>query len=183
MRGHQLQALHTAYLIVQDRDLAEDIVQNAFLRASQKIEQFDPGRPFGPWFMRIVANASIKAAQRQKRFVSMNGDDEAERLALIQHLAGPDSNPEEFVESEETRQTVLKALGQLTPKQRGVIVMRYYLDMTADEMTEELDSSASAIKWSLHAARKRLGGLLQPLRMLTSKTVIESQHNQAEDQE
>jgi DNA-directed RNA polymerase specialized sigma24 family protein len=61
--------------------------------------------------------------------------------------------------------------------------MRYYLDMTADEMTDELDSSVSAIKWSLHAARKRLRGLLQPLRMLTSKTVIESQHNQAEDRE
>ena len=51
---HQLKALRTACLIVGDRALAEDIVQNAFIRAGERIEQFDSQRPFEPWFLRSV---------------------------------------------------------------------------------------------------------------------------------
>jgi RNA polymerase sigma-70 factor (ECF subfamily) len=48
VRGHQVQAVRTAYLITRDRALAEDIVQAAFVRGYERIEQFDTGRPFGP---------------------------------------------------------------------------------------------------------------------------------------
>ncbi|MDI7278277.1 MAG: sigma factor, partial [Anaerolineae bacterium] len=48
VRGHQLGGLRAAYLILRDRDLAEDIVEDAFLRAYERIDQLDPQRPFGP---------------------------------------------------------------------------------------------------------------------------------------
>jgi RNA polymerase sigma-70 factor (ECF subfamily) len=180
VRAHQLRALRTAYLIVQDRDLAEDIVQNAFLKVSEKIATFDASLPFEPWFLRIVINAAIKAAQRQKRFISINGDEEAERLEILEGLAADLPHPEQFVETEETRREVWQMLQQLTPKQRAVIVLRYYLGMTANEMAGELDSSLAAIKWSLHAARERLRGLLRPT---ISDTAFESHPGPIEDRD
>jgi len=163
VRAHQLPALHAAYLIVQDHALAQDIVQDAFLTASQRIAQFDETRPFRPWFLRSVVNASIKAAKRQTRFISLNGHDNIETEEMAKWLTDPNANLEAFVETNETRQAVRYALKKLTPKQRAVLVMRFYLGMTMDEITRELGSSLPAVKWSLHAARARLRQLLHSL--------------------
>jgi RNA polymerase sigma-70 factor (ECF subfamily) len=63
VKQYQVQAVQTACLIVQDKALAEDIVQNAFITVAEKIHQFDSQKPFAPWFLRSVVNASIKAAK------------------------------------------------------------------------------------------------------------------------
>jgi RNA polymerase sigma-70 factor (ECF subfamily) len=72
---YQLKAVRAACLIVYDRSLAEDIVQSAFIRAYERIVQFDDQRPFGPWFLRSVVNDTLKAANRQKKLVSLEEDD------------------------------------------------------------------------------------------------------------
>src|SRR5690349_14956601 len=64
---HQLRAVRAAYLIVRDRGLAEDVAQDAFLRAYSRIGQFDEARPFGPWLYRIVVNLAQRAAARGAR--------------------------------------------------------------------------------------------------------------------
>jgi RNA polymerase sigma-70 factor (ECF subfamily) len=157
VRLHQLRALRAAGLITGDRAAAEDIVQNAFLRAAERIGQFDAERPFGPWFLRIVANDSIKAAQHRKRQVSLDDGERGEPI----DLADPAPLPEEIIETGEFRQAVRRALGKLPPAQRAAIVMRYYLGMSEEEMTEEMDSPAGTVKWRLHAARRRLESLLR----------------------
>ena len=68
----QVQAVQAAALITRDRAIAEDIVQNAFLRSFERIHQFDTTRPFRPWFMRIVINDAVKAANSLKRQVSLD---------------------------------------------------------------------------------------------------------------
>ncbi len=60
--------MRAAYLICRDRPLAEDVVQSAFAKAYEKIKTFGGGRPFGPWFTRMVVNDAIKAASRRKRY-------------------------------------------------------------------------------------------------------------------
>jgi RNA polymerase sigma-70 factor (ECF subfamily) len=72
---YQLQALRAACLIVSDQALAEDIVQAAFIRAGERIGQFDSQRPFGPWFLRSVVNDALKAVDGRKRFVSLDAID------------------------------------------------------------------------------------------------------------
>jgi len=67
VRKYQVQAVRIAYLITRDRALTEDIVQAAFLRAYERIGQFDAERPFGPWFLRSVVNDAVKAAARRER--------------------------------------------------------------------------------------------------------------------
>jgi len=157
---HQLQAVRAAALITGDRALAEDIVQGAFIRAAERIGQFDSQRTFGPWFLRSVVHDAIKAANRQKRQVSLD-DEVQEGLAL---LVDPALLPEERVESAETSQAVWRALESLPPNQRAAVVLRYYLGMGEHEMAVELRSPAGTVKWWLHAARKRLEKLLRPFR-------------------
>lgn len=166
VRKYQVQAVRAAYLITRDRALAEDIVQSAFLRAYERIGQFDTRRPFGPWFLRSVINDAVKVAARRERQVSLETDsdeEENDEASLAEFLADPGPGPDDLVEAAEVRQTVWVALGKLPPAQRAVIVLRYYLDLSEAEMADELACPPGTIKWRLYAARKRLRTLLRPL--------------------
>jgi RNA polymerase sigma-70 factor (ECF subfamily) len=174
---YQVQALHSAYLILGERALAEDVVQSAFLRASEKIHQFDERRPFRAWFLRIVINAALKTANRQKRLISLEDDSPARQRALVDWLTDPQPQPDEIVEIQETRQAVWQALEQLSPDQRAAIIARYYLGLNDQEMSEQLQRPLTTVKWWLHSARARLRNLLQPRR------IVPQQHCQEPPQE
>ncbi len=159
---NQVRAVYTAYLIVRDLKLAEDIVQSAFLHAAQKIVQFDEHRSFEAWFLRIVINASIKEAKQQKRFLSLDGCQDEEVSPLMDWLCDPDQETDQIVETGETRQMVWKALAQLSAEQRAVIVMRHFLDMDEVEMTLKLNRPITTIRWWLRTARNQLRIILRP---------------------
>ena len=161
VQRYQVRAVQAAYLVVRDRPLAEDVVQAAFIRASEKIGQFDDRRPFGPWFLRSVIHAAIKVAGQQERLVPLDGDADGDLPALAERLASPEPLPEDWVESEETRRAVWQALGTLPPGQRAVIVMRHFLEMSDAEAAAELDRPLTTVKWWLHASRRRLRQLLR----------------------
>ena len=163
VRRYQVQAVRTAYLITRDRALAEDTVQAAFLRAYERIDQFDAGRPFGPWFLRSVANDAVKAATRRERQVSLETSAGGEKASLADLLADPNPGPDEAAEAADLRQKVWDALGSLPPAQRAAIVLRYYAGLSEAEMAEQLACPPGTVKWRLHAARKRLRRLLRPL--------------------
>jgi len=159
---YQVRAVQAACLIVQDRALAEDIVQNAFIVAVAKIQQYDPERPFGPWFFRSVVNASIKAAKRQKRQVSLKEQIPGQDFTLAALLSDPRCPPEEWLEKEENRSCVQQAVDQLPADQKAVIVMRYFLEMNEAEMAGEMRRPKSTIKYWLRTAREQLKRLLMP---------------------
>jgi len=162
VRLYEVQAVRTAYLITRDHALAEDVVQNAFLRAYQRIDQFDLARPFGPWFMRSVVNAAIQAAHRQERELSLDAAvlDGPGDLTFADLLPDAAPNPDDQVERAELRQAVWDALGKLTPDQRAAVIQRYYLDMSDEEMAERMAIKPGTVRWRLHAARQRLRALL-----------------------
>jgi RNA polymerase sigma-70 factor (ECF subfamily) len=153
---YQVRAVHAAYLVVYDRALAEDIAQTAFVKVVEKIDRFDEERPFAPWFFRIVLNDAIKAAHKQKQTLSLDQTPEDATPRLAAWLTDPAPLPWTLVEQEETRQLVLKAIQSLSPEQRAVVVMRYFLEMSEAEMSTEMDRPLSTIKWWLREARKRL---------------------------
>jgi RNA polymerase sigma-70 factor (ECF subfamily) len=158
VRLYQEQAVRAAYLITQDLPLAEDIVQAAFLRAYERIEQFDAARRFEPWFLRSVINDAIKAAQRQQHYVSLEGADT--QTTLLDLLEDTSPGPLDQLEQEELKQLVREALQMLSPEQRAAVVMRYYLDMSEAEMVETTNAPRGTIKWRLHTAREHLRRLL-----------------------
>jgi RNA polymerase sigma-70 factor (ECF subfamily) len=161
VQRHQVKAVHLALLIVRDRTLAEEIVQNSFFHAAQKIDQFDASRSFGPWFLKSVANAALQEANRQQRMVSLDGCDPDETAQVAAWLVDPRRCPEDLVESAELYRSVWKALDQLPADQRAAIVLRYLQDHSEAEVTRALQRPPTTIKWWLHAARERLRHILQ----------------------
>jgi RNA polymerase sigma-70 factor (ECF subfamily) len=162
VRAYQLRAARTAYLIVRDGGLAEDIVQAAFVRVFEHIDQFDASRPFGPWFLRIVANAAIKVAVDRERTVSLETETR-DGTPLSDLLADPSPSPQELAERAETRQAIVAAIEKLGPAQRSAIVLRYYLGWSEAEMADQLAHPPGTVKSRLNAARERLRKLLRPL--------------------
>lgn len=159
-RHFQVEAVHAAYLITGDRQIAEDVVQNSFIKVAERIHQFEDDRPFRPWFLRIVSNDALKAVSRgRKPFPLDGGDDFDVPETWLQDLS---PGPEELVDTSETRRKVWQALQVLTPNQRAAIIMRYFLDMKNKEVARELDRSLSSVKWAVHSAKESLRTLLQP---------------------
>lgn len=156
VRKYQQQAIATAGLITCDWALAEDVVQAAFIKVYEQIEQFDQTRPFRPWFLRIVVNDATRAATRSGRSLSL----ENEQSEIISLLPDAAPSPEELIERAETRQQIWQALARLTPKQRGAIVLRYYLELTEAEVATQLNCPPGTAKRRLHDARQRLKQLL-----------------------
>ena len=154
---YQVKAVRTAYLITRDIGLAEDVVQDSFLQAYRSIHGFDAARPFEPWFMRSVVNASVKIMQRSARQVQVG--DEADESLLAESAARAES-VEAQVESIEVQDQIWDAMRKLSPRQRAVIVQRYFLEMSEAEMARESGTAAGTVKWMLNAARERLRGLL-----------------------
>lgn len=155
---HQVKAVRTAYLITRDLGLAEDVVQDSFLQAFRSINGFDSTRLFEPWFMRSVVNASVKMMQRSAKQVEVG--DEADE-SLFAELAARVESVEEQVESIEVQNQIWDAMQKLSPRQRAVIVQRYFLEMSEKEMAEEAGSAIGTVKWMLNAARERLRGLIE----------------------
>lgn len=173
VRRHHLRAVRAAYLMVGDRELAEEIVQSAFVKAYEGIGSFDPARPFGPWFSRIVINDSITAASQLKKTVSLD------EFGGSTGLADPEPGPQERAERSDEDRRVRQALEDLPPTQRGAIVQRYFLGMSEAEMMRHEGSPAGTIKSRLHAARRNLSRILGP-RLLATSTAERGAHDPRE---
>ena len=155
-------AVRTAYLIVQDQSIAEDVIQSFFLAFPKKVRSYDMQRPFEPWFFRSVANAAIDAISSLPQEISIDSLDEERWMEIWTHTIGLPIAvaPEEHLEMEEISQMIWQALGHLAPRQRAAVVMRYYLEMNEQEMSQELETTRSNIKWILYAARGKLKKIL-----------------------
>lgn len=160
VRRYQVRAVRAAYLVTRDRPLAEDIVQAAFLRAYERIGQFDAQRRFGPWFLRSVLNDAIKAAHRRERQVSLDHQTQADDRILAEVLADHTPGPEALWAQAELYQNVHEALGKLSPRLRATIVLRYFLDLSEADIGDQLGCPRGTVKRRLHDARERLRALL-----------------------
>jgi RNA polymerase sigma-70 factor (ECF subfamily) len=156
VRAHYLSAVRAAYLVTRDRARAEDIVQTAFIRAYERIGQFDAARPFAPWFMRSVVNSALSETRRAGRFMPLAPD------AAELEPPDPQPGPIDALEHAETAAELRAALDQLAPEQRAAVVLRYYLELPDAEAAQRLGIPPATVRWRLHAARKRLRGLLRP---------------------
>jgi len=154
---YQVKAMRAAFLITQDPAMAQDVVQDAFLRVYERIRYFDESRPFAPYFMRSVVNLALNTIQKEKSYLSNQGERDSDWIETLLSEAIP---VEEQAESNLRKRQILEALRQLPPRQRAAIVQRYYLDMSEKEMAEALESAPGTIKWLLNVGRGSLRALL-----------------------
>jgi RNA polymerase sigma-70 factor (ECF subfamily) len=102
-----------------------------------------------------VIHAALNAVRGGGKFTSL--DDES---AEVENLLDRAASVETQVESSQLQHEILSALSKLSPRQRAVIVQRYYLEMSEQEMALALDAAPGTVKWLLNAARGRLRLLL-----------------------
>ena len=159
---YQTQAIQIAVLIARDRAIAEDVVQDAFVRCFERIDQFDATRPFHPWFFRIVTNDAIKAVERHKRQVPLEARENEEYQQLVTYLDAKITKPEDIVQQNEIREAIEKAFTRLSPHQKEAILLRYYLGFSEREMSDQMGITAGSVKRHLYEARERLRSLLMP---------------------
>jgi len=160
---YQRKAIYVAVLIVGDEQIAEDVTQDTFLKIFKHIGRFDESRPFEPYLMRSVVHTARDAAQKNSKWQSLDiegGEETIERL--IAHAESIESQ----VEQKQRDGEIIEALLKLSPRQRAVIVQRYYLGLSEKEMSEEMELAPGTIKWLLNAARTRLRDLLRSNRSI-----------------
>ena len=155
VRRHLPRAHAVAYRLLGHREDAEDLVQDAFIQALDRIDSFDSERPFGPWFFRILTNRGLNMRQsRAVRAVSEIPEDAA---------SGGDS-PERSAEREELRSRLREAVGAL-PERQQLIVQLFEIDgWTSAEFARTLGISDGTVRWHVHEARLALREALGPLR-------------------
>jgi RNA polymerase sigma-70 factor, ECF subfamily len=156
---HMRRALAVALRVTGHREDAEDVVQEAFMAALQKIDTFDPARPFGPWLLRIVANRGINATKARA----------LRRTEPIPDTAPcREASPFDAAERGELRAELQRALSRL-PERRRWIVELFELDgFTSAEIAGMLDLAEGTVRWHLHEARQALRAALDRLAVRTS---------------
>jgi RNA polymerase sigma-70 factor (ECF subfamily) len=133
--------------LMQDPDDADDLVQDAFLRALDRIATFDVERAFGPWFTRLLVNTGID--QRRKQSVRRTESHDPETFA-------GKSSPHRDAEQAELRQSLDKALQELPDRQRLIVSLFEIDGHSTEEVASMLSVSKVTVRWHLHQARRTL---------------------------
>jgi RNA polymerase sigma-70 factor, ECF subfamily len=153
---YQAIAARTAYVITGTAADAEDVAQDAFVKAYYALDRFRAGAPFRPWLLRIVANEAINRRKAAGRRPTVG-------LSVVEDRASGDTalSPEASALARERRELVLDALRQMREEDRLVIAYRYFFDLSEIEMAEALGVARGTVKSRLSRAIARLRALME----------------------
>ena len=156
---YQSPVFNLCYRMLGDRCEAEDAAQEAFLRAYSRLRSYDPTRPFKTWLFSIAAHYCIDRL-RKRRVTLLGIDDEPIQYhpALREHTPGP----LEMAERGERQDGVQALLLELPAQDRAAIVMRYWYDLSYEEIAAATGVTVSSVKSRLHRARVVLGEKMRP---------------------
>jgi len=155
VRRYQGTVFGVCYRLLGERQEAEDLAQDAFLRGYEHLETFDLAYPFGPWIRRVAANLCLNRLQRCQPVV-LELDDEAGL-----HGAPPGPTPETAAEKRQEVEDIRQAILALPPTHRAVIELRHFQDATYDEIAAALGLPLSDVKSHLYRARRILARRLE----------------------
>lgn len=160
---YHLRAYRLAWGMTGQREAAEDLTQEIFLRAYQKLGQFRGEASFATWFYRLAINCCLQSRQRARK----NLAETVEATELIRLLDGRDTNAhvtEAAVLQQETQAIIQKALLSLKPDLRMVVILRNLEELSYDEIAERMNCSIGTVGTWLHRAHKLLATKLADLR-------------------
>lgn len=141
MGRHQAMALRVAALVVGDPTEAEDVTQDAFVKAHRNLHRFTSGRPFRPWLLTIVRNESRNRRRRRGRQAQL-----ALRAAMDPVSEGAAPSSETGFIAEESRRRLLEAVNGLPEHYRLAVGCRYLLELSEAETATVLGVSAGTVK-------------------------------------
>lgn len=142
--------------MVRDRQQAEDLAQEAFVRAWRKLHTYDPARPFRSWMFKIAHNLTLDSLRRaQLDTVSLETPDD-ESFDPIARLSDEGVDPEAQAHQRRAIEELERAIGKLRPEHREVLLLRFRDGLSYDEIAEVLAMPLGTVKTHLHRARKQL---------------------------
>jgi RNA polymerase sigma-70 factor (ECF subfamily) len=154
---YQRQATAVAYRLLNNRDDAMEIVQDAFLKAFDKLRSLSEPARFGPWVMRIVSNLALnrRRARMLRKTTSLDAADDGQ----ADRMDPPDDRadgPEAAASAKDVQRLIAEALDELPEMQRQALVLFSVEKMPQKEVASLLGCSVEAVKWHVFTARKKL---------------------------
>jgi RNA polymerase sigma-70 factor (ECF subfamily) len=151
---YQQPAFRAAYLLLRDAPAAEDVAQEAFVRAFRQLKSFRHDAPFRPWLLRIVTNLALNELRSRSR-----------RSGLVERIGRTaprvEQAPAAAVEAAEESEMVLRAMDSLPPDDRVVLHLRYFLELPEREIASAIGRPAGTVKSRLHRASARLRQIIE----------------------
>src|SRR5881275_1244479 len=158
IRRYDRNVFRIAQHITQNREDAEDVVQDAFFKAYSNLEQFQGQSKFYTWLVRIAVNEALMKLRRRRpeRTVSLDEEVKTEDDSLPREVADWSPNPEQQYSQAELREILSRTIQGLPPGFRTVFVLRDVEGLSTEETAEALDLSITAVKSRLLRARLQL---------------------------
>ena len=152
---------HTAYFIVKDPDLAQDILQESFVKAFRNIDRVHEIEKIGAWLATITTRTAIDHLRKMKRRNDFAADD----VFLTKELSSTEIDQTSIVEIAAEKKLIQKVmweeLEKLTPDHKEVLYLYYYEDLTYEEISELLDVKLATVKTRVHRAKLKLKEALE----------------------
>lgn len=149
-------SLSLACSILKDKEKAEDVLQDAFMKVFQKANGFKHQSAFSSWLYRIVVNTAYNELKRNKSYSDLDDLNSTESLAN-------DKTAIQYLKEEEQKTYVILALNRLKPDEALVLRLFYLCDMSLKEVQEITNFTSSKIKVDLHRGRKNMEMALRGL--------------------
>jgi RNA polymerase sigma-70 factor (ECF subfamily) len=157
------------YRMLRDREQAEDLAQETFVRVFNHIDRYDPKYKFSSWIFKIATNLTIDHIRKKEvATVSIDGSryavtaDEIEASTIT--VASGDENPEELLEAKELGESIEQAIGGLRAEYRTAILLRHVEGREYQEIADIMSLPLGTVKTFIHRARKELQGKLAHLK-------------------
>ena len=146
---------HLGYRMTGNRQEAEDVVQETFLRVYRNLDRYDESHKFSTWIYRIATNLCIDRLRKRRSVYSLDAESsDHEGLDGYSMLPGDDRTPESELVLSETQQMVREAMETLPPKYKSVMVLRYLQDLSLQEISDVLNMPVTTVKTRVHRGRE-----------------------------
>jgi len=155
---YQRRATAVAYRLLSSREDAMDVVQDAFLKAYDRLDSLTRPSRFGPWLLRIVTNLALnfRRARALRKTESLTVSDGADGAGRINRPDPHAPRPPEEVSAKEMQALVAREIEKLPEMQRQALVLFAIEKMPQKEIASVLGCSVEAVKWHVFTARKKL---------------------------
>ena len=169
LRRYERPVYALIYRMVRDRELAEDLTQETFVKVLNALDRYRPEYKFSSWIFKIANNAAIDQLRRKELdTLSLEGGPDAttpDRIEATSLQVGTDAeSPLDELEARELGSAIEQAVAQLRPEYQSCIIMRHVEGRPYDEIAEILDLPLGTVKTYIHRARAELREILEPLR-------------------
>ena len=155
IQEHQASVFNVCYRITGNRQEAEDLTQESFFRAYQKLSRYDPSRPFGPWMRTLAANLCYNHIKKS-RLQRVPLEDEKDQIK-----DNPSTDPENLLEMSQEHRELYQALWKLPDNQRIALELRHFQGLSYQDMAEALNLPLNTVRSHLYRGRQNLAEILK----------------------